>query len=37
MERSFVVVSSKKAEGPLVIWVWLMRGAKKLGQVVGVA
>ena len=35
--RSSVAVFSRKAEGPLVVWVRLMEGTTKLGRVVGVA
>ena len=37
LKRSSVVVSSKKAEGLLVVWVRVKGGAKKLGRVVSVA
>ena len=38
MKRSSVAVPSRKAEGPLVVWVRSVGGeAEKLGRVVGVA
>ena len=38
LERSSVAVPSRKAEGPMVVWVWSVGGElKTLGRVVGVA
>ena len=38
LEWSSVAVPSRKAEGPMVVWVWSVGGElKTLGRVVGVA